>query len=367
MIKRLIPIALFFIVLALTVSCQTAESGSDEEAVPETVIETVEVERQSPYTYELLRGMSDTNNYIDDPAMGHSIAFASIDDSLSYSQLVLQSLQDEWMLAGGSRDSLLLLDNMSDDEKALENAGQAFDAEAEVLIYSYSDKGINAVIGSKAAENGIYMIAVDAPVPGYPVMGIDNYMAGALAGQWAADAIEMVYGGWDNVDRVIYLYPADTDGDAALRIYGSEVELAARFGDDVDSEKADSRAVEADNVMTGQDSGKVIQDLMELYPEDGNIVVFCLNDSVAEGVYMAAADSGRWDADKWLIISQGLDERGKELVTEGIIDADVAFFPEKYGKYLVPAALAHIYENPVPPYISMENTVITADNIGQYY
>ena len=66
-------------------------------------------------------------------------------------------------------------------------------------------------------------------------------------------------------------------------------------------------------------------------------------------------------------LGRGLDEKGKQLIGEGIIDADIAFFPERYGDYLIPAALANIYGNPVPPYIFMENAVITPENIGKYY
>ena len=76
---------------------------------------------------------------------------------------------------------------------------------------------------------------------------------------------------------------------------------------------------------------------------------------------------GRWDPEKWLIVSHGVDDLGKELILEGIIDAGIAFFPERYGKYLIPAALSYIYGNAVPPYIFMENKVITADNIEEYY
>jgi ribose transport system substrate-binding protein len=107
--------------------------------------------------------------------------------------------------------------------------------------------------------------------------------------------------------------------------------------------------------------------MLKRYPGDENIIVFCLNDSVAEGVYRAAVEHLRWDPDKWLIISHGLDERGKQLIGEGIIDASIAFFPEKYGDYLIPAALAHIYGDHVPPYMFMENVVITPENIWEYY
>jgi len=65
-------------------------------------------------------------------------------------------------------------------------------------------------------------------------------------------------------------------------------------------------------------------------------------------------------------MSQGLDNLGKQLVREGIIDGNSAYFPEKYREYLV-AAIAHMYGNPVPSYMFIENIIITPDNINEYF
>jgi ABC-type sugar transport system substrate-binding protein len=114
--------------------------------------------------------------------------------------------------------------------------------------------------------------------------------------------------------------------------------MVKSFGNEADYETEGSKAVLAEGMLLAGDGGRAISDVLKRYPEDENIIVFCLNDSVAEGVYQAALEHQRWDPDKWLIISQGLDERGKQLIGEEIIDAAIAFFPEKYGDYLIPAA-----------------------------
>jgi ribose transport system substrate-binding protein len=108
-------------------------------------------------------------------------------------------------------------------------------------------------------------------------------------------------------------------------------------------------------------------DILAAYPEDENILVFCLNDQTAAGIQAAADIAGRWDADKWMVMSQGLDDLGMELIRDNIVDGDSAYFPEKYGEYLVPAAIAHMYGNPVPPYMFVDNVIITLDNIDEYY
>jgi ribose transport system substrate-binding protein len=374
MIKKLIHVLLCLtalIVFTSLTSCLFTESSDHKDIVTvtvvETVVQTVEVEKKSPYTYELLKEMAVIDNYMGEPASGHSIAFANISNDLSYASMIQESILQEWIFAGGTEDSIMILDNMADRGKAVDNAGIVFDWDPEVFIQFLNDINTNALIGMEAVEKNVYMIGIEVPVPGFPLMGINNYSSAVLAGKWAVDMIGPVYGGWNNVDRVVYLGPNETDSQAVLRIYGSKVEMVDSFGDEADYEIKDSRAVISEGVFMEGDGGRAMSDILKDYPEDENIIVFCLNDSVAEGVYHAALEHQRWDPDKWLIISQGLDEKGKRLISEGIIDANIAFFPEKYGDYLIPAALAYIYGNLVPPYLFMENAVITPDNIGEYY
>lgn len=335
--------------------------------VVETIVETVEVEKVSPYSFEVLKEMARTGNYMGDPATGYSIAFANINGSLPYCKLVEESIREEWKLAGGLDDDLLILDNMADPDRALDNAEIVYGKSPGVFLQFQMDAYTNALIGKEAAEKGIYIIAVEVPVPGFPLMGIDNYGAALLAGDWAIEAVMSVYGGWENIDRIIYLDSSGTGNGAELRIPGSKNAITRSLGNDGDDTVPDPKAVTLDGVITADDGEHSIISFLNDHPEDENMIVFCLNDGVAEGVYDGAEKLGRWDPANWLIVSHGLDDRGKELIRSGIIDGGIAYFPERYGKYLIPAALAHIYGNPVPAYIFMENIVITVDNIDEYY
>jgi len=256
---------------------------------------------------------------------------------------------------------------MADPERALDNAKNIYEKKPEVFLQFQADTHTNALIGKEAAGEGIYIIAVDVPVPGFPLMGIDNYGAALLAGDWAIEEVMAYYGGWENIDRIIYLNSSGTGEGTELRIFGSKDAIIERFGNGGDDMAADSKAVMFDGVITADNGEHSIISFLNNHPEDKNIIVFCLNDGVARGVYDGAEKLERWDPDRWLIISHGLDDRGKELVRSGIIDGGIAYFPERYGKYLIPAALAHMYGNPVPASIFMENTVITADNVDEYY
>jgi len=367
------PIAVLLcgISLIFLPACRTSIPERTIETVVVTVVETVavtvEVEKVSPYSFEALKEMARTGNYIGDPATGHSLAFANINGSLPYCRLVEESIREEWELAGGLDNDLLVLDNMADPDRALDNAKIVYEKKPGVFLQFQADTYTNALIGKEAAEKDIYIIAVEVPVPGFPLMGIDNYGAALLAGDWAIEKIMAYYGGWEDIDRIIYLGSSDTGNGAELRMLGSKNTITQSLGNGGDDKVPDPKTVMLDGVITADNGEDSIISFLDDNPEDKNIVVFCLNDGVAEGVYNGAEKLERWNPANWLIVSHGLDDRGKELIRSGIIDGGIAYFPERYGKYLIPAALSHIYGNPVPAYIFMENIVITADNIDEYY
>jgi ribose transport system substrate-binding protein len=266
MIKKIILSSFICTAAIILVSCQSPEQRVEKEIVTvtvvETVVQTVEVEKRSPYTYELLRDMAADDNYIGDPASGHKMAFANISADLPYAYLVQESIVSEWISAGGRAEDLMVMDNMADREKALENAGIVFGGDAEVFIQFFSHAAVNAHIGMQASESGVYVIGIEVPVPGFPLMGVDNYGAGRLAGKWAASMADPVYGGWENVDRVVYLGAVGNDDKAGLRISGAKAELVEQFGMEADDEAQGSKAVMEEGVLMPGDGGRAIRDML---------------------------------------------------------------------------------------------------------
>ena len=338
------------------------------ETVTETVTETVEVEAAgSPYTYEALREMAKSGIYEGEPVAGHTMAFANINKSLPFCTSVENNIIEEWGLAGGSADDLTVLDNAADAALGIQNADIIFGNNPEVFLEFQIDTHVNARIGRRAEELGIFVIAIDVPVPGFPFMGIDNYGSSVLAGNWAADQIDAVYGGWENVERVFFLWNPGIDGKVATRTHGSRDVFMERFGEEADDTVEGAKAVLVEAGSTTDEAEAAMTEILAAYPADENIIVFCLNDQTAVGVQSAADIAGRWDPDKWMVMSQDLDDLGKQLIREEIIDGNSAYFPEKYGEYLIPGALAYMYGNPVPSHMFIENVIITSDNIDEYY
>jgi ribose transport system substrate-binding protein len=141
------------------------------------------------------------------------------------------------------------------------------------------------------------------------------------------------------------------------------------YGEEADGELAGSKAILIEAGSTTDEARAAFGDILAAYPQAENIVVFCLNDQTASGFHAAAEIAGRWDPDKFLVMSQGLDDLGKDLVRRGIISGNSAYFPEKYGEYLIPGALAYMYggAEAVPQNMYVDNVIITPENINEWY
>lgn len=85
------------------------------------------------------------------------------------------------------------------------------------------------------------------------------------------------------------------------------------------------------------------------------------------GAIAALQCASRWNREDILVITLGVDDLGKSQIREGLSDAGVAFFPETYGAYLIPAACAILEGAPVPSHMYVENEIITKDNLDQFY
>ena len=200
---------------------------------------------------------------------------------------------EEWALAGGDPDDLLILDNQVD---------------AQVI-----------------------------PVPGFPFMGADNYGISQMTGTWFADHVDEIYGGWDNVDVVFLSWTAASGESTALRTSGVADVLTERFGATgvLDGEGSKVVSVNATGMVEG--GQEEILNALAAHPDAENVVYFTWNNPEAAGVVEGAKLAGRWDPDKWTVIGMGIDEFGTELMEAGELDVDVDFHFDEYARYLIPA------------------------------
>jgi len=317
--------------------------------------------------------MAKAGVYEGKPAEGHTLAFANFLASFPFCKSVEDSIKKQWELAGGKAEDLTVLDNAYDIGIAAQNADIIFNKKPEVFLQFFFDAKFNAQTARRAKDLGIYCIAIDIPLPGFPFMGVNNYEVGVLLGNWAAEQIEAA-GGIDKYDRILYFYAPQIGEVVFMRVVGAVDILKEKFGDAADpgdpttgKKPEDSRAEWALMGSTTDEAKAAITDILAKYPNAKTFIFFSGNDQTMAGAQAAADIAGRWNPDNWLMCSQGVDEQGMQLLKDGIVDGDAAYFPEKYGEYCVPGALAYMHGNSVPPYLYIENAIITPDNLNEYY
>jgi len=320
-------------------ACKAKEAAAPEtvivkETVVETVVETVEVEKESPFTYEKLREMAKAGAYEGNPAEGHTLAFANFLASFPFCKDVEDGIKRNWELAGGKAEDLTILDNAYDINTAIQNSDIVFSKKPEVFLQFFFDARFNAQTARRAQDLGIYCIAIDIPLPGFPFMGVDNYGTAVLTGNWAVEQINKEYGGIDNIDLIMYHYAPQIGETVALRFIGTKDVFVETWGDVADpgdattGEKPEgSKALWAPVGSTTDEAKAGITDILAKYPEAKTIVVVLGNDQTSSGAQAAADIAGRWDPANWFITSQGVDELGRSLIKDCIVDGDSAYFP----------------------------------------
>jgi ribose transport system substrate-binding protein len=297
------------------------------------------------------------------PAKDHTLAFTNIMGGIPFCDNVWADIQKQWGLAGGDSSKLYYADNQYDATIGLKNADIMLAKKPDVLINFQFDSKVNSIISVKFGAANIPIIAVDVPTPNAPFMGVNNFKVSYMAGEAAVAEVEKT-GGIDKLDAIVLLqFPAGGEV-LMLRSEGFYQAFVDKYG----AEKVDPKVQRADGgAGEAEQANKAMTDVLSKIPNAKTIAMTSINEETMSGALAAIQTAGRWDPANWFIITMGCDDVGKQQIRDGLIDGAVAFFPERYGEYLVPASVALMNDNVVPPFMYVENVIITKDNIDQWY
>ena len=314
--------------------------------------------------YELLRASAKKNEaYPDAPAKGHTLAFTNIMGGIPFCESVWKNVQDQWALAGGDPASLYYADNQYDATIGLKNADIMLAKNPNVLINFQFDSKVNSIISIKFGQANIPIIAVDVPTPNAPFMGVNNFKVAYAAGQEAIKYVEKM-GGIDKIDNIILMQMPSAGEVVMLRSEG----FYQAFADKYTAAVVDPKTIRADGgAGEAEQANKAMTDVLAKIPNAKNCVLTSVNAQTMSGILSAIQTAGRWDPEKWIVITQGADETANQQIVDGLVKASIAYFPEKYGEYLIPAAVALMKGKVVPPFMYVDNVVISMDNMKDYY
>jgi ribose transport system substrate-binding protein len=297
------------------------------------------------------------------PGMGKKLGFANIFGNQPFSIELEQDIVEQAKLAGFDEGNIIIMDNQYDADTGLKNAERMLAQKPDLFIEYQADVKVNNIVAAKFTEAGIPIIAVDIPVPGAPFMGINNWQVATMGGQTMANLIKKKWGGWDAVDLVVLLQNPAGGETTMLRSEGFATVLAEEFGN-----RVEEKIVRTDGGMgQSQQAKAAMKGVLGTYPDAKKIVVTSVNEETMAGVIAALQEVDRWDREDLIVITSGVDDLGKVQIREGLSDAGIAFFPERYGEYLIPAVCAILEGAPVPSHMYVENEIITKENIDQFY
>ncbi len=293
---------------------------------------------------------------IPDSGKGLKVGYISLGDQLPFVKLVTDSIAAQAAIAGLE---LAPCDSQADAAKSLEcgqNLGvQQVQAVINFNLYGDSSKAICDAYGD------VPTIAIDIHQPPCEVtfFGADNYRAGTIGGVGAGDALKAENG--CKYDKIVTLESAAAGVVNTDRVQGMLDGFASVCGA-LDPAKVDHQEVGGTTELA---LAKVNDLLPTLAP--GSITVFLsLNDDMGLGALAAARQADRVNDIR--IGAQGADPSAwKEIACNPVWLADAAYFPEEYGKTVVPAIIDILNGKEVAKALYTPHQAINKDNIRTVY
>jgi ribose transport system substrate-binding protein len=205
----------------------------------------------------------------------------------------------------------------------------------------------------------IPLVATFVVHPGVPFVDVDNGKAGAMAGnglmkealrKWGPDTEPYLLigslkeGGLNSIQRM--------DG-----YYVGVNQVQPNFPS---SRFIDVPTQGADPAKTNTNTANALQTI----PKDAKIILGGINDDNTVAMVQAYKASGRNMANL-LAVGQGASLLSN--ICSGELYGSVAYFPENYGKYLIPAVIGLINKQKVPDHVVLPTTLLTKSNVGKFY
>ena len=285
------------------------------------------------------------------------IGFANLTEDIPFAVRVREGIEEA---AKKANVELVVADNKLDGATALANADNFITQGVQGVIEFQTDEKFGKSIMSKFQAKNIPVVAIDIPMPGATFFGVNNPVAGQMAGKGLGDWIKKNWGG--KVDALVMLELPQSGPVPAARMKGQRDGLESVIG-----KIPEDKVKHLDSKNTLEEARKLMSDTLTTLPNAKKIAVVCINDDTAAGAIAAAEAAGR----KADIAVSGIDasERGREQIRKPGSPqiGSTASFPEKYGEKILPVLLKAVGGEKMPAQFYTTHVFITKDNVDKYY
>jgi ABC-type sugar transport system substrate-binding protein len=260
---------------------------------------------------------------------------------------------------------MVFFDNDRDRAKTLASAESAVAQRLDAFVEYSDDATANAEVAKRLKAAGIPIVAITYPVPGAPLYGPDNQLAGRIAGDALAG---FALSHWAGMPQVAVLLGdlANSADHVTERVEGIAAALKEKLPDApltrLDSGGNGTQAEALLRRFAAAQSGK-------------KLLIVALDDTTALLAKSAVEEAGR--ANDSAIVSQGCDHTvhggmsdKKELDPSNrgsILIGSVAYRLDRYGYDVLPLVLKLLSGEPVPPRVATRHMLVSAANVFSVY
>ncbi|HEV2108746.1 MAG TPA: sugar ABC transporter substrate-binding protein [Thermomicrobiales bacterium] len=287
-----------------------------------------------------------------------TVGYAGLSGEFPFVQDVNDGLQ---RVADCLNVELIIMDNEYDPQVALTNADTLVTRGVDVAIEFQTDVGIAPAICNKFDAADIPVIAIDIPhEPCATFFGADNLEAGRIGGRNLGRAAMERWGG--DVDALVLLELPQSGELPQQRMDG-----AVQGVQEVLPDLTDDKIIRVDGKGNLEDSRTVFTDVLTRLSDADHILVSAINDPSAVGALRAAEAAGRTD-DVMIAGQNATIEARTEICRDNpAFIGSVAYFPDRYGDYLIPLAIQIAGGEEPPEEVLIDHLWIDRSNIEQYY
>ena len=300
----------------------------------------------------------------------YTIAFANITEepgvTLEGTGFTGADVRQSFVLAArGQPIELVLYDNQKDATKALANVADAIQRKVDLYIQYFPDPATNKDVAEMLRNAGIPALAVNYPMIGAPLYGVDNRAAGRVAGEALARFASRAWTGQPMV-AILLGNLADQANGFPERVQGVREPL--------------TRLLPATRIITLDTRGNPAQVSPLLgkaaaASPNTRFLIVALDDTTALSAKSTLEVLGRiTDA---AIVGLGCDRsvhggasEKKEIDPNNrgsILIGSVAFYLDRYGYDVLPLALRMLHGEPVPARTPTRHILITTANVWREY
>jgi ribose transport system substrate-binding protein len=285
------------------------------------------------------------------------LGFANMVEGYEFATQTRTGIVDEAQKLGWDT---LLLNNNFDANTALTNADAMVLKNVDVAVEFQLYEDVMPALMDKFNAANIPVITIDIPAPGATFVGVDNYKAGQMAGDWLAKYAQE---NWNGQPDLVLLLDDPTVGELPKKRVDGIYDAIVAGLPNLDTSKI-LRQPGGGMREKGMDITRAV---MTSHPDAHKILISGIDDISLLGGLAAVEELGRQK--DTIFFGQGGELEAIPQVRDpnSPYMGTVGYFFENYGKKVIETAQKLVNGETVPEFVYVDIAPITKENVDQFY